>query len=106
MKTITTDQRELIDALLAEQDVGGISAAILEKDIHVTDALRALSAIAHEHVRLVFCGGTSLSKAHSIIAIGEYADKLIPLIYGRHKPPFNEAFGVFKDVANKLLGTL
>lgn len=67
MKTITTDQRELIDALLAEQDVGGISAAILEKDIHVTDALRALSAIAHEHVRLVFCGGTSLSKAHSII---------------------------------------
>jgi len=57
----------LIDALLAEQDVGGISAAILEKDIHVTDALRALSAIAHEHVGLVFCGGTSLSKAHSII---------------------------------------
>lgn len=26
-----------------------------------------MSAIAHEHVRLVFCGGTSLSKAHSII---------------------------------------
>lgn len=57
MKTITTDQREVIDALLAEEDVGGISAAILEKDIHVTDALRALSAIAHEHVKLVFCGG-------------------------------------------------
>jgi hypothetical protein len=38
--------------------------------------------------------------------ISEYADKLIPLIYGQHKPPFNEAFGVFKDVANKLLGTL
>lgn len=67
MRTITTDQRELIDALLAERDVGGISAAILEKDIHVTDALRALSTLAHEHVTLVFCGGTSLSKAHGII---------------------------------------
>ncbi|KEZ00844.1 hypothetical protein GQ57_38470 [Burkholderia sp. MSh2] len=67
MKTITIDQRELIDALLAEKDVGGISAAILEKDIHVTDALRALSAIVHEHVQLVFCGGTSLSKAYGII---------------------------------------
>ncbi|MGG1948955.1 nucleotidyl transferase AbiEii/AbiGii toxin family protein [Trinickia sp. NRRL B-1857] len=67
MRTITTDQRELIDALLAEEDVDGLSAAILEKDIHVTDALRALSAISHEHVNLVFCGGTSLSKAHGII---------------------------------------
>jgi predicted nucleotidyltransferase component of viral defense system len=67
MRTITTDQRELIDALLAERDVGGISAAILEKDIHVTDALRALSALEHEHVTLIFCGGTSLSKAHGII---------------------------------------
>jgi len=57
----------LIDALLAEKDVGGISAAILEKDIHVTDALRALSSLAHDHVKLVFCGGTNLSKAHGII---------------------------------------
>ncbi|TOZ98134.1 nucleotidyl transferase AbiEii/AbiGii toxin family protein [Burkholderia pseudomallei] len=67
MKTITTDQRELIDALLAEKDVGRISAAILEKDSHVTDALRALSTLANEHVTLVFCGGTNLSKAHGII---------------------------------------
>ncbi|WP_320533893.1 nucleotidyl transferase AbiEii/AbiGii toxin family protein (plasmid) [Robbsia andropogonis] len=67
MKTITIDQRELIDALLAEKDVGGLSAAILEKDIHVTDALRAMSAIAHDHVQLVFCGGTSLSKAYGVI---------------------------------------
>jgi predicted nucleotidyltransferase component of viral defense system len=67
MRTITTDQRELIDALIAEEDLGGISAALLEKDIHVTDALRALSTITHEHVTLVFCGATNLSKAHGII---------------------------------------
>ncbi|CAJ3232808.1 Uncharacterised protein [Burkholderia pseudomallei] len=43
---------------------------------------------------------------HDAQTISEYADKLIPLIYGKDKPTFNEAFGVFKDVANKLLGTL
>ncbi|WP_175981972.1 nucleotidyl transferase AbiEii/AbiGii toxin family protein [Burkholderia sp. BCC1630] len=67
MKTITDNQRDLIDELLAEQTLGDISAAILEKDIHVTDALRSLTTIEHEHVRLVFCGGTSLSKAHGLI---------------------------------------
>ena len=40
---------------------------MLEKDIHVTDALRVLSNLAHEHVRFVFCGGTSLSKAYFLI---------------------------------------
>lgn len=67
MRTITADQQDLIDSLIAEGEFGGISASILEKDIHVTDALRVLSTIKHEHVTLVFCGGTSLSKAHGII---------------------------------------
>ena len=35
--------------------------------VHVTDALRSLTSVAHEHVRLVFCGGTSLSKAYGLI---------------------------------------
>lgn len=53
------------------------------------------------------CMKTTLGEiASDAQTISEYADKLIPLIYGQHKPPFNEAFGVFKDVANKLLGTL
>lgn len=42
MKTITPEQVELIDAVLAEPDVGLLTASILEKDIHVTDALQAL----------------------------------------------------------------
>ncbi|VVD93908.1 hypothetical protein PCO31110_01779 [Pandoraea communis] len=67
MKIISKDQRDLIDALIIEQDLDGISAAILEKDIHVSDALRALASIEHESLQLVFCGGTSLSKAHRII---------------------------------------
>jgi hypothetical protein len=43
---------------------------------------------------------------HDAQTIREYVDKLIPLIYGKDKPTFNEAFGVFKTVADKLLGTL
>ena len=42
MKTLDGTQIELIDAILAERDVGGLTPAIFEKDIHVTDALLAL----------------------------------------------------------------
>lgn len=56
MKTITPDQAELIEAVLAEFDVGLLTASILEKDVHVTDALRLVSS-----------GGTSLSKAYGLI---------------------------------------
>lgn len=67
MKTISSEQKELIDALVAEGLAGSLSAAVLEKDVHVTDALRALAALRHPNVTLVFCGGTSLSKAHGLI---------------------------------------
>lgn len=67
MRTITESQSNLIDAVIAEKYVGGLTTAILEKDIHVTEVLHALSVIEHRHVSLVFCGGTSLSKAHGLI---------------------------------------
>lgn len=64
MKTLAAEQRELIDAVVAERDVGNITAAIFEKDIHITDTLRALfeQPLQTEGAKLVFCGGTSLSK--------------------------------------------
>ena len=67
MKIITSEQAELIDAVVAELDIGLLTASILEKDVHVTDALSALFNIQYPHTRLVFCGGTSLSKAYSLI---------------------------------------
>lgn len=67
MKTITPEQVELIDAVLAEVDVGLLTASILEKDVHVTDALQALMSMQFPGTRLVFCGGTSLSKAYRLI---------------------------------------
>lgn len=67
MKAIKPDQAELIEAVLAELDVGLLTASILEKDVHVTDALRVVLDIRHPNTRLVFCGGTSLSKAYGLI---------------------------------------
>lgn len=67
MKTITGAQSELIQAVLAERDVGELTAGILEKDIHVTDALEALFTTELPGVRLIFCGGTSLSKGYDLI---------------------------------------
>ena len=67
MRLLTDDRAELIEALVAESSLGGITASLLEKDEHLTDALRAVFALKFECVELVFCGGTSLSKAHGLI---------------------------------------
>lgn len=67
MKTISSEQKDLIDALVAEGLAANLPAAVLEKDVHVTDVLHALSGLQHPHVRFVFCGGTSLSKAYGLI---------------------------------------
>lgn len=80
MKTLPQDRLDLIDALLAEADTGDITAALLEKDEHLTDALRAVFGLQFEHATLVFCGGTSLSKAHGLIErMSEDADIKIVL---------------------------
>lgn len=67
MKTLDGTQIELIDAILAERDVGGLTPAIFEKDIHVTDALLALLRQHFVGATLYFCGGTSLSKAYGML---------------------------------------
>ena len=60
MKVLSSERQELIDALVAETATGGITAGLLEKDEHLTDALRALFALPLDGMSLVFCGGTSL----------------------------------------------
>ena len=42
MRALRPERLELIDALVAETALGGITAGLLEKDEHLTDALRAL----------------------------------------------------------------
>ncbi len=67
MRVLAPQRQELIEALVAEAAPGRITAGLLEKDEHLTDALRALFALQPEGVQLVFCGGTSLSKAYGLI---------------------------------------
>jgi hypothetical protein len=45
MRALRPERLELIDALVAETALGGITAGLLEKDEHLTDALRALFAL-------------------------------------------------------------
>jgi predicted nucleotidyltransferase component of viral defense system len=80
MRTLSAERRELIEALLAEADMGGVTAGLLEKDEHLTAALQAVFNLNFEHASLVFCGGTSLSKAHGLIErMSEDADIKIVL---------------------------
>ena len=64
MKTLDGTQIELIDAILAERGVGGLTPAIFGKDIHATDALLVLLRQHFVGATVVFYGGTSLSKAY------------------------------------------
>ena len=80
MRALPKERLDLIDALLAEGELRGITAAILEKDEHLTDALKALLSLTYPGMRLVFCGGSSLSKAHGLIErMSEDADLKVVL---------------------------
>jgi predicted nucleotidyltransferase component of viral defense system len=80
MKVLPDDRLALIDALVAETELGGVTAALLEKDEHLTDALRALFELPLDGLHLVFCGGSSLSKAHGLIErMSEDADLKVVL---------------------------
>lgn len=80
MKTLAGDRLALIDALVAATEPGGVTAALLEKDEHLTDALRALFSLPLDGLHLVFCGGSSLSKAHGLIErMSEDADLKVVL---------------------------
>jgi predicted nucleotidyltransferase component of viral defense system len=67
VRSLTKERRELIEALVAEANIGDITASLLEKDEHLTAALEAIFELKFTHASLVFCGGSSLSKAHGII---------------------------------------
>ncbi|TCG08600.1 hypothetical protein BZM27_11050 [Paraburkholderia steynii] len=109
MKTISGEQKELIDALVAEGLSGNLSAAILEKDVHVTDALHALSRLQHPHVSFVFCGGTSLSKAYGLIErMSEDVDLKVVLDagHGLSKSGLRTHLGRLKEVVVDAMTTL
>lgn len=62
-----SDEITLQDLLEVQEYFGLPSAALVEKDFHVVQALAAIIAIDTTPFRLVFGGGTALSRAHRII---------------------------------------
>jgi predicted nucleotidyltransferase component of viral defense system len=66
MKTITETNRQLINAIVAE-GMNKLPAGVIEKDFLVTEVLQKLAGISIAEMDIVFCGGTCLSKAHSLI---------------------------------------
>jgi hypothetical protein len=61
VRRLSDERVELLDAILAESGHADLSAALLEKDEHLTDALRALFDLRLEGMNLALCGGTSLA---------------------------------------------
>jgi predicted nucleotidyltransferase component of viral defense system len=62
-----SDKPSLQDLLEVQQHFGLPSPALVEKDWHVVKALRAINAADTAPARLVFGGGTALSRAHRLI---------------------------------------
>ncbi len=62
-----SDKPSLQDLLEVQQHFGLPSPALVEKDWHVVKALGAVNAAGTAPFRLVFGGGTALSRAHRLI---------------------------------------
>ncbi len=61
------DAIRLSDIRQADPKLARLPEAMLEKDVFITEAALALSALGLPGVGIIFCGGTSLSKAHQLI---------------------------------------
>jgi predicted nucleotidyltransferase component of viral defense system len=58
---------QLLELITATSEQLDLEDSVIEKDYFVTQVIHALSKIENEYFRLLFCGGTCLSKAHKIV---------------------------------------
>ncbi len=85
MKKISTAVAELIADFSVESE-SNIRQYVLEKDLIVCDAIQSLNQLPpDENFRLVFCGGTCLSKAYGLLQrMSEDVDfKIVPTEIGK-----------------------
>jgi len=77
-----------------------IAAAFIEKDIYVTQALHSLSSLQNDYFKLIFQGGTCLSKAHQVIyRMSEDCDfkmEAMPVANDLSKEGFRRQLRVFR----------
>jgi predicted nucleotidyltransferase component of viral defense system len=62
-----SDKPTLQELLEVQEHFGLPSSALVEKDWHVVKALAAIAAVDMGEFRLVFGGGTALSRAYKLI---------------------------------------
>jgi predicted nucleotidyltransferase component of viral defense system len=104
LKTLLPSRIELIDALVAEGSHGQLTAAWLEKDEHLTDALRTVFALQLDSLQLVLCGGTSLSKGFAIIErMSEDVDLKVLLIGEQSKSQTRKRLSSLKSQISEAL---
>ena len=87
--------------------VKGISEAFIEKDWYATQVVRLLAGRHQDDFRLVFTGGTALSKAHRLIhRFSEDIDfrVLAPGLDGKNNSQVRKAMSGFKKSMVELLG--
>lgn len=67
MRSLSHAQVELITAA-ANEGLSRFSPGALEKDVHLTEVLRALKLVKTRDFEMAFCGGTALVKAYGYLS--------------------------------------
>jgi hypothetical protein len=88
MKGLSNSQLKIVNELV-NSGISKISAGVFEKDFMTTEAIRIATSISSDDVQIVFCGGTSLAKAHKIIGrMSEDADFRV-IVHDENTPSHN-----------------
>jgi predicted nucleotidyltransferase component of viral defense system len=103
MRSLSPGQVELIKAA-ANEGLSLFSAGALEKDVHLTEVLRALKLVETEDLKLVFCGGTSLVKAYGYLnRMSEDVDIKVVDRSSRNTSAIRQSMGHLKVAVTKAL---
>lgn len=102
------DARLLSDLRQADDRLQRLPEAMLEKDVFITEVTLEVASLADKDLDVVFCGGTSLSKAHGLIErMSEDVDfKLHVKADGFTKSQRRSLLGGFRDRAVETLKRL
>lgn len=96
-----SDKPSLHDLLEIQQRFGLPSPALVEKDWHVVKALAAIAAADTKPLRLVFGGGTALSRAHGLIQ--RMSEDIDLRIVGIEKPTRGQLRKLRRTITQALL---
>ncbi len=96
-----SDAKLLSDVRRADDQLARLPEAMLEKDVFMTEALLAIAALRNTEIGVIFCGGTSLSKAHHLVErMSEDVDFKLQVVDGTlSRNARRNLLGGFRDTA-------